>query len=69
VGKLTRELSALACAALLVLPGVAQPQPGLNPIIALTLQIVLVLGFIFVVLLLTKKISALIDRIREKRKK
>ncbi|MCL2857213.1 MAG: hypothetical protein FWE19_05770 [Oscillospiraceae bacterium] len=73
MGKLTRKLFALACvagsAALLVLPAGAQTEHGTNPIVTLSLQIILMLAFVFVVLLLTKRISGWIDRIREKRKK
>ena len=69
MGKLTRGLLAVACTALLILPGSAQAEPGPNPIVTLSLQIILMLAFIFTVLLLTKRISAWIDRLREKRKK
>ena len=69
MGKLTHKIFALACAALFILPAAAQTESGANPIVTLSLQIVLMLAFVFAVLLLTKRIAAWIDRLREKRKK
>ena len=72
MGKLARKLFAITCAfgcALsLTISVAAQTEPDNNPILALSLQIILMLAFIFVVLLLTKRISGWIDCIRKKRK-
>ena len=70
---MTRKFFALTCAifcmGLLILPASAQAEPATSPIVTLSLQIILMLAFVFAVLLLTKRIAAWIDRLREKRKK
>ena len=72
MGELTKKLFAgwasVFCAALFVLPASAA-DPGINSMLAVPILFVLVMGAIFIALLLTKRIAAWIDRLREKRKK
>ena len=72
MGKLTKKLFtgwvSVLCIALLTLPAGAGVQPGVNPMVNLSILFVFVMGVLFVALLLTKRIAAWIDRLREKRK-